>query len=119
MSKHIKTCISSKTHTKKHSSHDKNLSPVQNNSMEKDKKECKVHVMPPTITDQDISALFNGILLVVKKKIELEKRAEILSINMTNDKLLKELKEKQAECNRLKNEILYLKSQLEEKDKVN
>lgn len=75
--------------------------------------------MPPTITDQDISALFNGILLVVKKKIELEKRAEILSINMTNDKLLKELKEKQAECNRLKNEILYLKSQLEEKDKVN
>lgn len=83
----------------------------------KDKeKECKVHVMPPAITDQDISALFNGILLVVKKKIELEKKAEILSINMTNDRLIKELKEKQAECIRLKNEILYLKSQLKERD---
>ncbi len=79
--------------------------------------ECKLHTMPPTITDNDISALFNGILLVIKKKIELEKRAEILSINMTNDRLIKQLKEKQAECVRLKNEIIYLKSQLEQNNK--
>lgn len=74
--------------------------------------DCKVHVMPPSISDQDISALFNGILLVVKKKIELDKKAEILSINLTNERLVKELKEKQAECIRLKNEIIYLKSLL-------
>ncbi len=84
--------------------------------MENKEKNCKLHIMPQTITDQDISALFNGILLVVKKKIELEKKAEILSINLSRDRLLKELKEKQAECIRLKNEILYLKSQLNQKD---
>lgn len=81
--------------------------------MDKDnEKQCKMHIMPPTITDQDISALFNGILLVVKKKIELETRAEVITANMTNEKLMRELKAKQAECNRLKNEILHLKSQL-------
>jgi len=72
----------------------------------------KIHVMPPTITDDDITALFNGILNVVKKKIELEKNAEIINMNVNHAKLIKELKEKNAEINRLKNEIIYLKSQL-------
>ena len=72
----------------------------------------KIHVMPPSITDDDITALFNGILNVVKKKIELEKNAEIINMNVNHAKLIKELKEKNAEINRLKNEIIYLKSQL-------
>ncbi len=79
------------------------------------KIETKIHVMPPSITDDDISALFNGILNVVKKKIELESKAEIININANYTKLLKEYKEKQAECNRLKNEIIFLKSQLNNK----
>ena len=109
-----KTFYSSKICKTKHSSHHKKYILANNKIMNKDnEKNCKVHVMPPTITDQDINALFNGILLVVRKKIELETRAEILASNMTNDKLMRKLKEKEAECNRLKNEILYLKSQLE------
>lgn len=79
------------------------------------KIETKIHVMPPSITDEDISALFNGILNVVKKKIELENKAEIININANYTKLLKDYKEKQAECNRLKNEIIFLKSQLKNK----
>ena len=81
------------------------------NNQESENK-LKIHVMPPSITDDDITALFNGILNVVKKKIELETKAEIININVNYEKLLKELKEKQAECNRLKNEIIYLKSQI-------
>ncbi|MBE5741127.1 MAG: hypothetical protein E7351_01155 [Clostridiales bacterium] len=77
---------------------------------------AKIHVMPPSITDEDISALFHGILSVVKKKIELEARAEIINMNVNMEKLLRELKERQAECIRLKNEILYLKSQIQNTD---
>ena len=72
----------------------------------------KIHVMPPSITDDDITALFNGIVTVVKKKNELEKSAERINLNLNMDKLMKELKEKQAEIARLKNEIIFLKSQL-------
>lgn len=79
------------------------------------KTKTTIHVMPPKITDDDISALFNGILKVVKKKIELETKAEIININANYNIILKELKEKQSECNRLKNEIIYLKSQLNNK----
>ena len=74
--------------------------------------EYKIHVMPPSITDDDITALFNGIINVVKKKIELEKNAEIININLNHKRLVKELNEKKAEIARLKNEIIYLKSQL-------
>ena len=73
----------------------------------------KIHVMPPQITDEDINALFNGILSVIKKKFELEKNAETLNLSISHERLLKELKEKNAEINRLKNEILYLKSKLQ------
>ncbi|MBR4998289.1 MAG: hypothetical protein IKY10_00260 [Clostridia bacterium] len=72
----------------------------------------KLHVMPPPISDDDISALFNGILNVVKKKFELEKNAEIINLNLNQERILKELNEKKAEIARLKNEIIYLKSQL-------
>lgn len=72
----------------------------------------KIHVMPPQITDEDISALFNGIVNVVKKKFELEKNAETINLNFNLEKVLRELKEKNAEIARLKNEIIYLKSQL-------
>ena len=68
--------------------------------------------MPPSITDEDITALINGIVNVVKKKIELEKRAETINLNINLNNLMKELHEKQAEINRLKNEIIYLKSQI-------
>lgn len=81
----------------------KNLNPPNQN--------YKIHVMPPSITDDDITALFNGIINVVKKKIELEKNAEIINMNLHQEKLIKELKEKRAEIARLKNEIIYLKSQ--------
>ena len=75
----------------------------------------KIHVMPPQISDEDINALFKGIVNVVKKKFELEKNAETLNLNFNLEKLHKELKEKKAEINRLKNEIIYLKTQLQEK----
>lgn len=74
----------------------------------------KIHVMPPAITDADITALFNGIINVVKKKIELEKNAEIINMNLHQEKLIKELQEKRAEIARLKNEIIYLKSQIKD-----
>ena len=81
------------------------------NNLENDKN-YKIHVMPPSITDEDISALFNGIINVVKKKFELEKNAETINLNLNLERLLKELKEKNAEIIRLKNEIIHLKSQL-------
>ena len=81
----------------------------------KSKINCTLHVMPPQISDEDINALFSGLVSIVRRKIELESRAEIININLSYDKLSRELKSKQAECIRLKNEILNLKSQLENK----
>ncbi len=74
------------------------------------KSNCNLIVMPPLISDEDITALFKGLIGVVRKKIELETRSEIINMNISNQKLLKELKEKQSECNRLKNELLYYKN---------
>ena len=74
------------------------------------KETCHIHVMPPTITDEDISALLNGIIGVMRRKIELETQAELINMNININKLKKELKEKSAECIRLKNEIILLKS---------
>jgi len=76
----------------------------------------KIHVMPPSITDEDITALFNGIVNVVKKKFELEKNAETINLNINYEKVVRELNEKSAEIIRLKNEIIYLKSQLKQKE---
>lgn len=75
--------------------------------------DCQIHVMPPSISDDDINALFNGILNVVKKKFELETKANIINLNSSIEKLMKQLNEKNAECNRLKNEIIHLKSNLD------
>ena len=92
-----------------------------NFSIDKEEKSNKskinwtLHVMPPQISDEDINALFSGLVSIVRRKIELESRAEIININLSYDKLSRELKSKQAECVRLKNEILNLKSQLENK----
>ena len=85
-----------------------------NNIMkEKDSQnDCQIHIMPTAITDEDISALFNGLLNVVKKKFELDSQSSLLVMNNDNFRLKKELSEKQAECNRLKNEIINLKRQL-------
>ena len=95
-------------------SHNKTFYYGKNNIMKnkKTKNNCQIHVMPPTITDTDISALFNGLLNVVKKKFELDNQAEFLNMNNNMQNLVRELKEKQAEINRLKNEILHLKSLL-------
>ena len=73
---------------------------------------CQIHMMPPTISDEDISALFNGIVGIMKRKIELDAKAEIINLNCNTERLLKQLREKEAECIRLKNEIIYLKSKL-------
>lgn len=80
--------------------------------LESQNEKCNIRLMPPSISDADIDALFSGLVGIVKRKIELETRAEIINLNLSHDKLLKELKNKQAECNRLKNEIIFLKSQL-------
>lgn len=83
-------------------------------STNKNVNSAKIHVMPPQISDEDITALFNGIVKVVKKKIELEKNAEIINLNINFEKAIKELNEKKSEIIRLKNEIIYLKSQIKE-----
>lgn len=103
----------------KQNSHFKNIDFSQNKYMIKNKNEnqCSLHVMPPQITDADITALFNGVINVVKKKIELETKAEIINQNVNIEKLLKALKEKEAECNRLKNEILFLQEKLSNEQK--
>ena len=116
-----KTFKKTKTNKLKQNFYNKNFLKTQNNSMikntppsdtTKNLNPCNVVVMPPPITDSDITALFNGLINVVKKKFELDNKATILNSNLTLEKTLKELKAKQAECNRLKNEIIYLKSQL-------
>ena len=73
-------------------------------------KQCNIHVLPSTISDEDISALLGGIVSIIKKKYELEKQNAVLNMTENIAILKKQLKEKIAECNRLKNEILYLKS---------
>jgi len=100
-------------------SHNKNLCVGKNKIMEKENKKigsCKVHVMPSQISDNDISALFNGLLNVVKKKFELDFEAQFINYNINIDNLKRELKNKINECNRLKNEIINLKSQLEKQN---
>lgn len=79
----------------------------------KDKnKQCKIHVMPGSISEADLSALFNGLISLVKKKTEIDNQEKFIILNDNVCKLKKQLKEKTNECNRLKNEIIYLKSQL-------
>ncbi len=73
---------------------------------------CNMLVMPPPISDEDINALFSGIINIVRRKIELETKADIINARSNFEKVLKELKSKQAECARLKNEIIYLKNEL-------
>ena len=98
-----KTSVLKTENSIKESSQDTNT--IKNHS-------CNVLVMPPKISDDDITALFNGILKIVKRKFELENNCEIINLNSNLHKLKQQLKEKQAECNRLKNEIIYLKSKL-------
>lgn len=74
--------------------------------------ECQIHVMPTPISDEDLSALFKGLVNVVKKKFELDTKSHFIAINNNMNKLSKALEEKTAECNRLKNEIIYLKSKI-------
>lgn len=118
MKQNKKTCIKLNYNNIRNISHNKKLNTGKNKYMIKDlknhneKTKYNIHVMPPSITDADITALFNGIINVVKKKIELDTRAKILNMNVSIEKLMQELQEKKAECNRLKNEIIYLKSQL-------
>ena len=115
MCKDKKTCYYTNTNKTKKDSHNKKAINAKNKSMKnikENKPGCTMHVMPPQITDQDINALFNGIINIVRKKIELETKAEILNCNITLEKALKKLKEKEAECIRLKNEIIYLKNEL-------
>ena len=91
-------------------SHNKKIINGKNKIMDKKENKlsgCKVHVIPTAISDNDISALFNGLLNVVKKKFELDCQAEVINYNINIDKLTSELKNKTNECNRLKNEILY------------
>jgi hypothetical protein len=101
-------------------SHNKKRIYGKNKIMDKNDKKigsCNVHVMPTTISDNDITALFNGLLNVVKKKFELDSQAQVINYNISIEKLQTELKNKINECNRLKNEIIFLKSKLEEKNK--
>ena len=79
---------------------------------ENDMDTCQIHVMPPQITDDDITALFNGLLNIVKKKIELDGKSQLLNISSTLKELSAKLKAKEAECVKLKNEVLKLKAQL-------
>lgn len=76
------------------------------------KDTCQIHVMPPQISDEDIFALLSGIIGVVKRKVELETQAELINMNINTEKLKKQLKEKTAECVRLKNQIISLKARL-------
>ena len=113
-----KTLKISKIYKTKHFLHNIKTRTGQNRIMQKNenelKEKCNVQLMPPTISDADITALFNGLLGIVKRKIELDTRSEIINLNLTQEKLIKELKAKQAECTRLKNEIIYLKSKIKE-----
>lgn len=114
MSKLKKTCQSKNINKTNHNSHNKKNKLAKNISMKKteNKTDCTMHVMPPQITDEDITALFNGIINVVRKKIELENKAEILNTNISLENAIKALKQKENECIRLKNEIIYLKEKL-------
>ena len=85
---------------------------IMTNKELEQKPNFKLHVMKPAISDEDITALFNGIVNVVKKKVELENNSQIIEMNLCRDMLVKELKEKKAEIVKLKNEIVRLKSQL-------
>lgn len=114
MSKLKKTCYYKNINKTNHNSHNKKILLAKNKIMKKTEKktDCTMYVMPPQITDEDITALFNGIINVVRKKIELENKAEILNTNISLENTLKALREKESECIRLKNEIIYLKEKL-------
>ncbi len=83
---------------------------IKNNEKDKNQK-CTIHVLPQTISDNDINSLFLGLVDIVKKKIELDYKSQFITLGSNYSKIEKRLKEKTAECNRLKNELLFLKSQ--------
>lgn len=95
-------------------SQNKNFQFGKNKIMQNENKnnKCNIHVMPSAITDDDISALFQGLVSVVKKKFELDSQAQFININYNVEKLKNELKNKINECNRLKNEVIHLKQLL-------
>ena len=68
--------------------------------MEKDN--CKIHTINPTITDQDLSALFEGLIDVVKKKYELDYASKIINLNKKIEILTKLIREKDIEILNLK-----------------
>lgn len=117
MNKNKKTCKNTNCNKVKQFKTNKKNSEVNNNTMRNNNnnQDFQIHVMPPQITDNDITALFNGIINVVRKKIELENKAKILNANLTLERVAKQLKEKEAECIRLKNEIIYLKAEISKK----
>ncbi len=98
-------------------SQNKNKVLGKNKYMQKENKngKCNIHVMPSLISDEDITALFQGLVNVVKKKFELDSQAQFININNNVEILKNELKSKINECNRLKNEIIHLKSLLSQK----
>lgn len=87
----------------------------QDKHQKHEKNNCTIHVLPPSISEADINALFLGLVDVVKKKIELDYKSQLVNISEDYLRVKNELKQKSAECNRLKNEILNLKSIIERK----
>ena len=121
MNKNKKTCFNINSNKTKQFFQNKKINKAKNIYMKKttsQNSDCTLHVMPPQISDQDINILFNGIIGVVRKKFELENKAQILNANINLEKTLKALKEKEAECIRLKNEIIFLKKKLQENQKI-
>ena len=58
---------------------------------------CNIHTISQTITDQDLSSLFNGLMDVVKKKYELDFNAKIINLNKKIEILSKLIKQKDQE----------------------
>lgn len=81
-------------------------------------QKCKIITLkrPYPITDTELNALFLGLVKIIRQKIEYEASPQTKSSDY--EKLMILYKSKIKECNRLKNEKLYLMQQIKELKKT-
>lgn len=66
---------------------------------------CNIHTINPIITDKDLSALFDGLMDVVKKKYELDYSAKIMNLDKKIEILTSLIKERDQEILSLKEKL--------------
>ena len=72
--------------------------------------DTKLYNNESEFTDEDISALFSGVLNIIKEKIFIESESELYRLQKECELLQNALDMKTKELNKIKNKNIYLKT---------